>query len=375
MTENRLSRRARPVRTHRGGHPAAARIRDFRRRSSRRDLGDRQPDHRRRHPFPALRAHRLDAARRDAGIAALVPLLVVDLRRRSRTPSTVAACCCSPTSRCCWSPAACSSMRSCRIPASGSSSSRKALGTAAYGFQRPASNALTPRLVREDQLLPAIAVEDVIFTLARTGPVMGGGLISVVGSPAPSPSTSRPSRLAVRDLAAAAGSARARRRPAEPSLDRGRIPYVFRKGAARDLRGRHERDDLQDAARALPALAEKLGGGAGTLGLLYAGTSVGALLASLTSGWMMTVRRQGVGVCIAAAAWASRSCSSASRKPSGSPWSSSPRQGADYVSGPPLEHPAHGDAGPMRGRLSGHRARAGGGRRRSGTSRPASSPR
>src|SRR5687767_545948 len=58
----------------------------------------------------------------------------------------------------------------------------EALGTAAYGFQRPARNALTPRLVREDQLLPAIAVEDVIFTLARVaGPVMGGVLIAVVG--------------------------------------------------------------------------------------------------------------------------------------------------------------------------------------------------
>ena len=43
----------------------------------------------------------------------------------------------------------------------------EALGTAAYGFQRPARNALTPRLVGEDQLLAAIAVEDVVFTLAR----------------------------------------------------------------------------------------------------------------------------------------------------------------------------------------------------------------
>jgi MFS family permease len=55
-------------------------------------------------------------------------------------------------------------------------------GTTAYGFQRPARNALTPRLVREDQLLAAIAVEDVVFTLARVaGPVMAGVLISVVG--------------------------------------------------------------------------------------------------------------------------------------------------------------------------------------------------
>jgi hypothetical protein len=52
-----------------------------------------------------------------------------------------------------------------------------------------------------------------------------------------------------------------------------------------------------------PAFAEKLGGGAGVLGLFYAAPFAGALVASLTSGWMMAVRRQGLGVCIAAAAW------------------------------------------------------------------------
>jgi hypothetical protein len=33
----------------------------------------------------------------------------------------------------------------------------EALGTAAYGFQRPARNSITPRLVADDQLLAAIA--------------------------------------------------------------------------------------------------------------------------------------------------------------------------------------------------------------------------
>jgi MFS family permease len=40
-------------------------------------------------------------------------------------------------------------------------------GTAAYGFQRPARNALTPRLVPAEQFTAAIAVEDVVFNLAR----------------------------------------------------------------------------------------------------------------------------------------------------------------------------------------------------------------
>lgn len=40
-----------------------------------------------------------------------------------------------------------------------------------------------------------------------------------------------------------------------------------------------------------PAFAEKLGGGPSVLGLLYAAPFAGALVASLTSGWMMSVRR------------------------------------------------------------------------------------
>jgi MFS family permease len=52
-----------------------------------------------------------------------------------------------------------------------------------------------------------------------------------------------------------------------------------------------------------PAFAEKLGGGPGVLGLMYAAPFAGALGASITSGWMMHVRRQGLGVCVAAAVW------------------------------------------------------------------------
>jgi MFS family permease len=52
-----------------------------------------------------------------------------------------------------------------------------------------------------------------------------------------------------------------------------------------------------------PALAERLGGGPGAVGLLYAATSTGAFAASLVSGWMTEVRRQGLWVCVAAIAW------------------------------------------------------------------------
>jgi MFS family permease len=180
------------------------------------------------------------------------------------------------------------------------------LGTAAYGFQRPARNALTPRLVREDQLMAAIAVEDVVFTLARVaGPVMGGVLISVIGLPG---------AFAV-DIATFAGSLIAiwllpPVRPA-PDADRPSLQsildgfrYVRRRKVLLGIFLVDTNAMIFGMPRALfPAFAEKLGGGAGLLGLLYAAPFAGALAASLTSGWMAAVRRQGLAVCIAAAAW------------------------------------------------------------------------
>jgi len=50
-----------------------------------------------------------------------------------------------------------------------------------------------------------------------------------------------------------------------------------------------------------PAMAENFG--AGTVGLFYAAPSVGALVATLTSGWAKTVNRHGLFVAIAAALW------------------------------------------------------------------------
>jgi MFS family permease len=51
-----------------------------------------------------------------------------------------------------------------------------------------------------------------------------------------------------------------------------------------------------------PAVAARLGG-PGLLGLLYASPAAGALLASLTSGWVSRVRRQGAAIAWAAAGW------------------------------------------------------------------------
>jgi MFS family permease len=52
-----------------------------------------------------------------------------------------------------------------------------------------------------------------------------------------------------------------------------------------------------------PAMGESFGGGARIVGLLYATPYIGALLASLVSGWTSHVRRQGLGVVVAASCW------------------------------------------------------------------------
>ena len=180
------------------------------------------------------------------------------------------------------------------------------LGTTAYGFQRPARNALTPRLVADDQLLAAIAVEDVVFTLARVaGPSMAGFLIAGFGLPvafAIDIGTFGASLLAIWLLPPAPPSPDADRPSLQSILDG--LRYVRRREV---LLGIFVVDTIAmifGMPRAVfPAFAEQLGGGAGLLGLMYSATSAGAFAASLTSGWMMTVRRQGLGVCVAAAGW------------------------------------------------------------------------
>ena len=52
-----------------------------------------------------------------------------------------------------------------------------------------------------------------------------------------------------------------------------------------------------------PASGDHFGGGASTIGYLYAAPYVGALAASVLSGWVGHVRRQGLGVCVAAGLW------------------------------------------------------------------------
>ena len=182
----------------------------------------------------------------------------------------------------------------------------EALGTAAYGFQRPARNALTPKLVPDGQLLAAIAVEDVVFTLARVaGPAMAGlliGGVGLAGAYAVDIGTFGASLIAIWLLPSAPPAPDADRPSWQSILDGFRLI-----GRRQALLGIFVVDTIAmifGMPRSLfPAFADMLGGGPAFLGLMYSSLFAGALAASLTSGWMGEVRRQGLGVCIAAAAW------------------------------------------------------------------------
>jgi len=181
----------------------------------------------------------------------------------------------------------------------------EALATGAYGFQRPARNALTPRLVGEEQLTAAIAVEDTIFNLAHVaGPAMGGVLIAVIGFSGAygvDLATFGASMLAIWLLPSVPPTPDAE----HPSLRS--IAEGFRYISARPvLLGIFVADTnamiFGMPAALFPAFGERLGG-KGTAAFLYAAPWIGAFAASVLSGWITRVRRQGLGVCVAIAVW------------------------------------------------------------------------
>ncbi|HEY7198494.1 MAG TPA: MFS transporter [Gaiellaceae bacterium] len=173
------------------------------------------------------------------------------------------------------------------------------------GIQRPSLDALTPRLVLREELAAASALEGLRGTIGRiAGPAVGGLVIAGAGIPA---------TYGI-DMATFAFSLamltlmRAVPPPpdAEPPSLR-RIVEGLRYAASREeLFGTYAVDltamFFGMPAALFPALADKFGG-ATALGFLYAALSVGSLLATLTSGWIVRVHRHGLAVVFAAAAW------------------------------------------------------------------------
>jgi len=180
------------------------------------------------------------------------------------------------------------------------------LGTTAFSLGTPALRSLLPRIVAEDQIAAASALEGIYGNLAAAaGPVLAGVLISLVGL----------TTTYLIDVGTFAASLTALwlLPPLPPAQDAGRASVKAMVDGFRYVRSRpillgiflvDTNAMIFGMPMALfPAMAEGFGGGARVVGLLYATPYIGALLASLVSGWTGHVRRQGLGVATAACCW------------------------------------------------------------------------
>jgi len=170
-----------------------------------------------------------------------------------------------------------------------------------------AMRSLTPHLVPPEQLPAAVALNGIYLNFgAVAGPALGGVLIAAIGLPWTYGLDVLSFGASILSLVALPSI------PASPDADRPGLRSV-----AHGFRylGRHKvvlGTFLVDSnamvfgmpSALFPALAEQhFGGGAATVGYLYAAPYAGALVCSLLSGWTGRVRRQGVAVLIAAAIW------------------------------------------------------------------------
>ena len=180
------------------------------------------------------------------------------------------------------------------------------LGTTAFSLGTPALRSLLPRIVPEDQIAAASALEGIYSNFAAAaGPVLAGVLISVVGLTTTyliDVGTFSASLIALWLLPPLPPAEGAERASVKAMVDGFR--YVLSRPILLGIFLVDTNAMIFGMPMALfPAIGEHYGGGARIVGLLYAAPYIGALLASLVSGWTGHVRRQGLGVVAAASCW------------------------------------------------------------------------
>jgi predicted MFS family arabinose efflux permease len=184
------------------------------------------------------------------------------------------------------------------------------LTAAAAGLQAvdgPARNAAIPALVRRELLPAAAALHQIVMQVGQVaGPAAAGlviGSVSLAAAYAIDVACYTAATLLVLAL-----------RPLPPGEGGRRAGLASVREGLRFLRGRRALQgtfyiDLNAMVfgmpRALfPALGTSVfGGGAATVGLLYAAPGAGALLGAATAGWVGRVRRQGRAVLVSVAVW------------------------------------------------------------------------
>ncbi|MCB5907152.1 MFS transporter [Streptomyces pinistramenti] len=177
--------------------------------------------------------------------------------------------------------------------------------SALTGLQRPALNAIVPRIVPHDQLAAAAALNSLRWQIgAIAGPALAGGLLAYAGlrwAYTIDAATYAASVL----LSVRIAPSPAARDAGKPSL-RGIAEGARYAWSRKELLGTYA-IDLSAMLFAFPLaifpfLADELDA-PWSLGLMYAALPAGSCLVSLTSGWTSRVRRQGRAVVLAAAAW------------------------------------------------------------------------
>jgi MFS family permease len=175
-----------------------------------------------------------------------------------------------------------------------------------FSFGVAGMTTVIPRLVEPEELAAANAIESVYSsTTSVGGPAVGGLLIAAAGISGAfwiDAGTFAASLWSIWMLPKLAPAPDADR-PSVRSIVQG-FRFVVSKKVLLGMFLADSNAMVFGMPRALfPALAKKFGGGAGIVGVLYAAPYAGALLASLLSGWIGHVRRQGLVVVIAAGLW------------------------------------------------------------------------
>ncbi len=180
-----------------------------------------------------------------------------------------------------------------------------ALGAACYALLRPPLDAMLPRLVPREEMKAALALDWIRSDVGQVvGPAVAGVLIAAAGVPV------------VYGLDALSFMASilllAHMRDFGGAADAGGVSWAGIKEGWRYARSRQELVgsyviDVNAMFFGMPiALFPAIAagyGGAEVVGLLFAAPAVGALIASVTSGWTARVHRYGRAITLAAMGW------------------------------------------------------------------------
>ena len=181
-----------------------------------------------------------------------------------------------------------------------------ALAAVASALQRPSREALVPRMVPRDQLAAAVSLNSLGMQLgALAGPAIGGLLVASAGA-GWAYAVDLIGLTAATALIARIGPYPHGEATARPSLAGIAAGLRYALGR-RDLLGTYVIDlvamTLAFPLAVYPAFAKDVLHHPGSLGLLHAAGSGGAVAATITSGWTARVRHRGRAVVAAATCW------------------------------------------------------------------------